>query len=146
ISVNKETLESSSPGVFAGGDAVSGPASEIEAIAAGRRAATAIDKYLGGDGIIDEVLATVKPVNHTLGRDEDFAGWQRSHLKSISLEKRTSTFEQSEIGFSADDAVKEARRCYSCNLRLCVPKVKMPPEEDALGRVKGVLVSNIRQG
>ncbi|MDP2719906.1 MAG: FAD-dependent oxidoreductase, partial [Dehalococcoidia bacterium] len=99
ISVNKETLESSSPGVFAGGDAVSGPASVIEAIAAGRQAATAIDKYLGGDGIIDEVLATGKPVNHILGRDEGFASWRRSHLKSISLEKRTSTFEQSEIGF-----------------------------------------------
>ena len=43
--------------MFSGGDAVTGPASFIEAVAAGRRAASWIDQFLGGLGIIDEVLA-----------------------------------------------------------------------------------------
>lgn len=48
IAVDPLTLETSMPGVFAGGDAVSGPASVIEAIAAGKRAAVSIDRYLRG--------------------------------------------------------------------------------------------------
>ena len=40
-------------GVFAGGDAANGPATVIEAIAAGRRAAISIDKYLGGNGVLE---------------------------------------------------------------------------------------------
>jgi NADPH-dependent glutamate synthase beta subunit-like oxidoreductase len=53
IKVDPETLAASREGVYAGGDAVSGPASVIEAIAAGRQAAISIDKYLGGEGNID---------------------------------------------------------------------------------------------
>ncbi len=57
IKVNSETLATSIDGVFAGGDAATGPASVIKAIAAGRKAAASIDKYLGGNGDINEVLA-----------------------------------------------------------------------------------------
>lgn len=49
IEVNPFTLETSMPGIYAGGDVVSGPASAIEAIAAGKRAAASIDSYLKGD-------------------------------------------------------------------------------------------------
>jgi heterodisulfide reductase subunit A len=50
IEVNPFTLETSMPGIFAGGDAVLGPATVIEAIAAGIRAAISIDRYLKGEG------------------------------------------------------------------------------------------------
>jgi len=50
IAVDPMTMETSLPGVFAGGDVVSGPATVIEAIAAGRRAAVSIDCYLKGEG------------------------------------------------------------------------------------------------
>jgi NADPH-dependent glutamate synthase beta subunit-like oxidoreductase len=56
IEVDSNTLLTNREGVFAGGDAVTGPASVIEAIAMGRKAATSIDKYLGGEGVIDEEL------------------------------------------------------------------------------------------
>ena len=57
IKVDPDTLATSRQGVYAGGDVVSGPASVIEAIAVGRQAAVSIDKYLGGTGNIEEVLA-----------------------------------------------------------------------------------------
>ncbi|UCD84841.1 MAG: NADH-quinone oxidoreductase subunit NuoF, partial [Deltaproteobacteria bacterium] len=47
--VNEQTLETTLPGVFAGGDVVSGPAAVIDAIAAGQRAAVSIDNYLRGE-------------------------------------------------------------------------------------------------
>jgi NADPH-dependent glutamate synthase beta subunit-like oxidoreductase len=146
IQVKEGTLETTRSGVFAGGDAVSGPASVIEAVAAGRQAAIAIDKYLGGKGDIDEVLLPAEPVNHVLGRDEGFADWKRGHLKSIPIEKRKTTFEQVEIGFDVATAMKEAKRCYNCNLRLEIPKVKLPPAEEAQGRVNGVLLDGVLKG
>jgi len=48
VKVNPLTLETSMPGVFAGGDVVSGPATVIEAIAASKRAASSINRYLRG--------------------------------------------------------------------------------------------------
>jgi len=48
IRVNTITMETSLPGIFAAGDAVTGPATVIEAIGGGKRAAIAIDRYLGG--------------------------------------------------------------------------------------------------
>lgn len=139
----KNTLETSRAGVFAGGDAVSGPASVIEAIAAGRQAAVSIDKYLGGKGDIDEVLTAAETPNPVLGRDEGFSEWRRGHLKSISLEKRKTTFEQVELGWDDAEAMKEGKRCYCCNLRLEIPKVKLPPLEEVKGRVNGILVSGV---
>jgi NADPH-dependent glutamate synthase beta subunit-like oxidoreductase len=49
LAADTETLATSRPGVFAGGDAVSGPAMAIEAVAAGKRAAAYIDNYLRGE-------------------------------------------------------------------------------------------------
>ncbi len=53
IAIDKATQKTEMKGVFAGGDAANGPATVIEAIAAGRRAAISIDKYLGGDGVLE---------------------------------------------------------------------------------------------
>ena len=55
-------MAASRNGVWAGGDAVTGPSSVIEAIAAGRKAAISIDKYLGGKGIIDEKLTRARRI------------------------------------------------------------------------------------
>jgi len=60
IAVNQETQETEMKGVFAGGDAANGPASVIEAIAAGRRAAVSIDKFLGGNGVVEVGIANAE--------------------------------------------------------------------------------------
>ena len=52
VSVSSRSLSTNEAGVFAGGDCVSGPATVIEAVAQGRKAAAAIDRYLGGDGLL----------------------------------------------------------------------------------------------
>ncbi|MBI4333873.1 MAG: FAD-dependent oxidoreductase [Chloroflexi bacterium] len=146
IQASEETTETSRPGVYAGGDAVLGPSSVIESIAAGRKAAVSIDKYLGGKGDIDEVLVPREANNPVLGRDEGFADWKRDHLKAIPIEKRVSTFDQVEIGMDIEAAVKEAKRCYCCHLRLDIPKVKAPPVAEAQGRVNGFLVGSVLKG
>jgi NADPH-dependent glutamate synthase beta subunit-like oxidoreductase len=57
IVVDEKTQATDMPGVFAGGDVGRGPGAIIDAIADGRRAACSIDRFLGGDGIIDETIA-----------------------------------------------------------------------------------------
>ena len=68
IKAEKNTLQTNLPGVFAGGDIVRGPASVIEAIADGNRAAAAIDKYLGGESQPEEVKNLLTEYNRLLVR------------------------------------------------------------------------------
>jgi len=63
LQVDSDTLATNRQGVYAGGDAVTGPASVIGAIAAGRKAAISIDRYLGGSGNIDETLVQRRQFN-----------------------------------------------------------------------------------
>jgi len=66
IAIDKDDQQTEMAGVFAGGDAANGPATVIEAIAAGRRAAVSIDRYLGGDGNIELGIGTRR---RPIGRD-----------------------------------------------------------------------------
>jgi len=113
ITVNPDTMATSRDGVFAGGDVVSGPASNNEAIAAGRKAATAIDKYLGGDGDISEKLA---PGETEFFPPDDLEGKWRPEITELPAEERIKSFEQVEKGLDAETAVNEARRCMRCDL------------------------------
>ena len=113
IEVDPDTLATSREGVFAGGDAVSGPASVIEAIAAGRQAAISIDKYLGGNGDIDEVLA---PLEGEVAPLEETEEKRRPQMPTLPLEQRRSGFSQVELGYSDEMAIEEAMRCLRCDL------------------------------
>ena len=111
--VDPETLATAKPGIFAGGDAVLGPATVIECIAQGRVAATSIDKYLGGNGDISETLATPEiPINREGGPREGF----RPDGTTITHEKRLHTFEGVEIGWNKEEALAECSRCLRCDL------------------------------
>jgi NADH-quinone oxidoreductase subunit F len=113
IEVDPETLATSREGVFAGGDAVSGPASVIEAIAAGRQAAISIDKYLGGSGDITETLAP--PEGELPPLEEAGEQWRPSML-TVPAEQRLSNFVQVELGYNDEMAIEEAKRCLRCDL------------------------------
>ena len=113
IETDPDTLATSIEGVFAGGDAVTGPASVIEAIAAGRQAAISIDKYLGGSGVIDEVLA---PPEEAVGALEEAEEKRRPLMPTLPLEQRTGDFSQVELGYSEEMAIEEAERCLRCDL------------------------------
>ena len=85
IKANDKTLETSRKGVFAGGDIMTGPASVIGAIAQGRIAASSIDKYLGGKGQIEEVLAPVEEMEPWFGEEAGFS--DKKHPAMPELEK-----------------------------------------------------------
>jgi dihydroorotate dehydrogenase subfamily 1 len=115
IWVHPDTLATSREGVFAGGDAVSGPASIIEAIASGRKAASSIDRYLGGSGVIEELSAP--PAEEVLPLDPSRLVRERriGQMLPLPLPKRLSSFEEVERGYTEEMAVREAKRCLQCD-------------------------------
>jgi NADH-quinone oxidoreductase subunit F len=108
-----ETLATEHKGVFAGGDCITGPASVIEAIAAGRQGAISVDRYLGGDGIIEEVLVPREEAE--LPHVEE--GEKHRHLlRSLPLARRLDSFTEVESGFGPKLAIEESKRCLRCDL------------------------------
>ncbi|MFO7785815.1 MAG: FAD-dependent oxidoreductase [Thermodesulfobacteriota bacterium] len=117
IVVNGDTQETGMPGVYAGGDAAAVPGSVIHAVAAGRRAAAAMDRALGGSGETDKpLIARVRP-GPRLGREDGFAGRAREPLPGV------------ESGYDADAARREASRCLQCDLRLLMGRNPAPPQK-----------------
>ncbi|HAI21185.1 MAG TPA: formate dehydrogenase subunit alpha, partial [Clostridiales bacterium UBA8153] len=117
--VDPESWATSRPGVFAGGDLVSGAATAVQAVAAGRGAAFAIHRYLQGE----PQLAPVRPFNlqKVKGRQEllaeEFAGVERKgrhHAERTRVQDRIRSFEEVEGSLDPDLAVAEARRCLEC--------------------------------
>ncbi len=129
IEVDEDTLQTGVSKIFAGGDVVSGPASVIEAIAMGRKAAVSIDTFLGGDGVIDETLIEPEKPDYWLGREEGFADKSRVQIPYLPLEKRLQDFSLVELSFDEKMAVEEAKRCLRCDLRLDISPVVLPPEK-----------------
>jgi NADPH-dependent glutamate synthase beta subunit-like oxidoreductase len=116
ININEDNLETTIPGVFAGGEVTEGPISVVEAIETGRKAAQAIDVYLGGIGNIDEVLAEIETPTAWLGRTEGFYDKQRVEMPVIPISERLKGFNEIELGYVEEMAVKEATRCLRCDL------------------------------
>ncbi len=127
IKVDAKTLGTNIKGVFAGGDVVLGPASVIQAIAQGRQAASSIDKYLGGSGIIDEVLVPFERTDPYFGSEEGFADKRCPEMPSIGLDKRLAGFAEVELGYDEMTAGAEARRCLRCDARLGLSRPVLPP-------------------
>ncbi len=127
IKVNGETLVTNREGVFAGGDVVSGPASVIEAIAQGRQAASSIDRYLGGNGIIDESLVSAEKPDPRLGTDGDFADRRQVTMSCLDNKQRLADFTEVELGYDEATAIEEANRCLRCDLRLQLSSPMLPP-------------------
>jgi len=129
IMVNQDSLETEIDGIFAGGDIVSGPASVIDAVGHGRRAAKSIDKFLGGDGVItyDEYLHIDNEM--FIGREEGFSILEREKVNYIDADKRKINFNPFELTYEEDSAIKEGSRCLRCDLRLRFRHNPSPPEK-----------------
>ena len=118
ISINEETMETSVAGVFAGGDCTSGPATAVEAISAGRRAATSVNQYLNGQPVAPEI----KPYNCRKGEldeiditdYEDVERIPKTKMPVLEPEERKKTFAEIELGLAEETAKKEAERCLAC--------------------------------
>jgi len=112
IEVDRVTLETNIPGVFAGGDAVTGPATAIEAIQAGKIAAQSVDRYLRGEG-----LKSGSEKGEWIKAEKDIEGLpekRRVAMPEISVKARRDNFKEIQLGYTAEQAIEEAKRCLDC--------------------------------
>jgi NADPH-dependent glutamate synthase beta subunit-like oxidoreductase len=117
IKINSETLATTAPGVFAGGDVAFGPRNIIDAVANGKRAALSIDEYLRG--IKPETYYTLsieKIPTRRFTRPEDYEQHERQAPPSIDLNRRTGISEV-EVGYSEEQAITQAQRCLACHIQ-----------------------------
>jgi NADPH-dependent glutamate synthase beta subunit-like oxidoreductase/NAD-dependent dihydropyrimidine dehydrogenase PreA subunit len=129
IQVNKDSLGTNIPKVFSGGEVTSGPASAVEAMAMGRKAADSIDRYLGGNGLDGSTSSKEKGKNNLWrGEDKDFSSKERVSMVELPPEERLRSFGLIQLGYTEEEAKQEASRCLSCDLRFQLSPVTLPPE------------------
>ncbi len=115
--VDSTTLETSIPGVFAGGDVVSGPSTVVEAAHAGARAAEYIGRYLRGEQFPGEPLKQPLPMiekKEVLERQKEYREFFPSERKKLLPEERVKNFHEVELPLTEDEARYSAGRCLDC--------------------------------
>jgi NADH-quinone oxidoreductase subunit F len=124
LKIDPETLATSRPGVFAGGDVVTGPNTVVEAIAAGKKAAKMIGRYLRGEELKQpEVPLLPEVFVEPLQLDEsELAESDRVEPPTVSAASRKQNFGEIELSLSVEDATREARRCLRCDLEFTQPE------------------------
>jgi formate dehydrogenase major subunit len=147
---DNRTFQTNIPGIFAGGDAVTGPSIAISAIAHGRYGAASIHSWLSGTPLVEDFRSAF---NFSLGQklsdvDQDYLPdaphQEREPHASLPISKRLDNFNEVDFTYTEEQAVREAKRCLSCGcldadeckLRLYAQKFKINPN-----RIKG----NIRE-
>ncbi len=114
IAANANTFETSMPGIFAGGEAVTGPKIAIEAIAQGKNAAHVIDSYLKGEITPVAYPCYIEQEDLTPEAFADKEKKGREHLKVLPAQTRKMSFGAISETFDEEAAVKEASRCLEC--------------------------------
>ena len=118
--VDHETLSTNIPGVFAGGDAIHGPSTVIQAMADGKRAAETIDKYIRDDKseLKHQITRPSIYVESVKLKVEEVLEISRQETKKLGFEKRMKNFEEVNLGLDKKSAIKEAKRCLRCDLEI----------------------------
>ena len=118
IIVDPATMATTRPGVFAGGDVVSGPSSVVEAIAAGKIVAQSMGDYLEGRPLARtrQLTRPSRYVEPVMLKEEELDQAKRPVMPHLPPAKRKVLHEEIELGFSREVAVREARRCLRCDL------------------------------
>lgn len=125
ISTNPRTLETSRPGVFAGGDAVLGADLAVRAIGAGRLAAASIDQFLGGRAVVgleEAINVVMQPIDQQELADifRNIEEHSQEKVTDLELEERRASFSEIDPGYDKETAREEARRCMSCGCTAAV--------------------------
>ncbi len=116
IKIDPRTLATTSPGIFAGGDAAFGPRIAIEAVANGKNAAAAIHEYLGGSTRTTKLHVEISKVPANQYRMP--AGYEkgdREMPRAVELDRRTGITEVETV-FTEEAAVSQAERCLACHI------------------------------
>jgi len=118
IKVDPDTLETNIPGVFAGGDAVTGPATLIEAAAAGKAAAESIDRYINGRDLTEGRKREFTLPEAVKSQDQLAAIPKKPRIvpDKIGISERKRTFQEVVLAYSAEMAMEEAGRCLNCGV------------------------------
>jgi formate dehydrogenase beta subunit len=111
IVADRNTLMTSAPGIFAGGDCVFGPRLIIDSVGDGRRIAASIDEHLTGRKRPEPEIEVEVLDRHRMFAD--YINWNRQPVPMLPLDRRTGVTEV-EIGFDEESAMREARRCLRC--------------------------------
>jgi len=143
VAVDPATLVAGRPGLFAAGDCVTGPLNVVDAVAAGRRAAVAMDRYLRGDtgstgpvlsaaeglttgGKKESPLSPLPPADLSLDTlDRRLAGDEseeipRHPMPTLPPEERLDLYREVELGYTEEQARLDAQRCYQCGFNVFI--------------------------
>jgi len=121
IVANPRTLATGRKGVFAGGDATTGAATVIEAIAAGQRAACSIRRYLQGEDLTPLVERDGhEPIEvpSVMPTEEQLEERHRPRIAQIPLADKKTSFKEVVLPYSTKEAMEEASRCLRCDLEV----------------------------
>ena len=118
LRVDGKTLRTNREGVFAGGDLVTGPNTVVDAIAAGRKAAGVIDRYLRGEELVEppKVKLPAVFIEPAGLSDEELEDAARVEPATLDAKSRKKNFAEVERQLSVEQATREARRCLRCDL------------------------------
>lgn len=121
--VDEETMQSSIPNVFFGGDSAFGPKNIIWAVAHGHAAAVSIDKFLNGEDVKDRpppgvTVTSQKMGIHEWSYDNDIANDVRYQVPHADKSTRLNDIKmEAELGFDQELGFKEAQRCLNCDVQ-----------------------------
>jgi formate dehydrogenase beta subunit len=130
--VDEQTMESTRPGVFFGGDAAFGPKNIIWAVEHGHQAAISIHRYCQDESVTDRLPVTMNLGSRKMGIHEwsysnDFDPSARRKMEHVELAARFGELDtEVELGFTADQVATEVERCLNCDIqtvftdRLCI--------------------------
>ena len=122
IKIDDETLATTRPGVFAGGDIAYGPRIVIEAIGNGTQAARSIDRYIRGEDLREpkkKVWVTLSDSKFN-SREANYDTVPRTEMPMLPAEERQGSFDMVELGLTEEQVKIESSRCLKCNLTIDV--------------------------
>jgi heterodisulfide reductase subunit A len=158
LEVDTDSLHTAIPGVFAGGDVVMGPASVVEAMGQGRRAAEAIDKFVR-DEPLEDFTTHVTPLDPTRGfvkrpyaqgpTYDEITADPRVTPQMREPTSRLADYEEVEFSLTEEEGIREANRCLHCGVcvechsceDVCPPKaVKLDMQDEIVELDVGQIV------
>lgn len=118
IKVNKKTLQTSVPYIFAGGDIVTGPLTIVSAIGQGKRAAFYIQRYLEGETIDVEFESNLPTISKedVLKRQRKYTHIPPAEKKHLPVEERIKDFREVELPMTEEEVRMSASRCLDCGI------------------------------
>ena len=125
LNVDSLTLQTEDPDIFAGGDAITGAKTVIEAIEAGKQAAISMDRYIRGVDLREGRKKEWETVLNVSIEDHD--SLSRTSMPRLEPKGRLNNFKEVQQGFSEEQVVAEAKRCLSCECSDCHHCVEVCP-------------------